>query len=153
MLIEPKEFTVNDQNGNPCHYRLGRIPYLSGGREICSQFVSSAMPKVGDYKLNEDLSRNMFKFVSVVRENGTEQALITDNLVNNHVPDFITGIKIEEAMLEHNLGFSVAGKVREFQQAWKTDLPALITKTLTILRQSLQEQDTAPGKSSKPSIQ
>lgn len=151
-LLNPKSVKIKDMKGVEREYLLGDIPYLSGGREIASQFVSSAMPKVGDYKLNEELCRKMFKFIAVVTDAGAVK-LETDALVNNHVPDFMTGIKLEEAMLENCLGFSIAGKVREYQQEWKTNGAEWITKTLTQLLAALQKQGNVRGKSSKRSIQ
>lgn len=152
-MIEPKEITIKDQGGNDRKYIISKIPYLSGGREICTQYISSAMPKVGDYKLNEELCRKMFKFISVELPDGNPLPLTTESLVNNHVPDFVSGLKLEEAMLEYQVGFSVTGKLREFQAGWKAELPELITKTLTVLKQSLQAQTSAPSTNSARSTQ
>ena len=92
MLLEPKKITLTDQSGKDHVYQLGKMPYLCGGREVCTQFLSTAMPKVGDYEKNEALSLKMFQYIAVVTAD-REITLSTIDLVNNHVPDFVTGIK------------------------------------------------------------
>ena len=143
-LLNPETIEIEGKDGKTRTYQLGDVPYLPDGRQIASQFVTTAMPKVGDYKLNEELSRLMFKYVAVVTDSGDTIILSTDALVNNHVPDFITGIKLEEAMLERCLGFSVAGKLREYQEKWKTTGAGLVTEMLSRLSGVLQKPDSAP---------
>lgn len=152
-MIDPKNVEITDMGGTIRKYRIGKIPYLSGGREVASQFVTSASPKIGNYKTNENLSRIMFANTAVILENGRELKLVTDELVNNHVPDFWTGVKLEQQILEHNLGFSVAGKVLEFQQTLTEELPGWILKMATLWQQSLHKQDSARDMNSKPSTQ
>lgn len=150
MLLEPKKITLTDQSGKDHVYQLGKMPYLCGGREVCTQFLSTAMPKVGDYEKNEALSLKMFQYIAVVTAD-REITLSTIDLVNNHVPDFVTGIKLEEAMLEHNLGFSVLGKLQEYRKQWDQSLPQLLTQILTPFQEAFAKQKSAPGTNSKQS--
>jgi hypothetical protein len=108
---------------------------------------------VGNYAENEKIAKIMLKHVAIILDDGKQLRLSTDELVNNHIPDFITGIKLEVEALEHNAGFSVAGKVQEYQQQWEQDIPAFIMKILTQLRDFSQQQDNAPLTNSEPSIQ
>jgi len=150
-MINPETIEVEGKDKVVRKYIISDIPYLSGGREVSSQFVSTAVPKIGDYEANQKLSEIMFRHVAAVVD-GREIQLLTKDLVNNHVPDFITGIKIEEAMLEKCLGFSIAGKVREFRQGLEQKGPALIIKTLTTLKDVFLKPDAAQGTNSKRSI-
>ena len=138
-MLNPEVVEIEGKDGVKRKYTICDVPYMSGGREICSQFVSSAAPKIGDYKLNEALAMKMFNHI-YVDVAGNMVALSNSAMIDNHVPDFITGVKLESAMIEKNLGFSVAGKIRKFQQQWKADAPELITKTLTLLLRSLQQK-------------
>lgn len=149
-MLDPKDITLVDQQGKEHHYRLGKMPYLSGGREVCTQFMSTAAPKIGDYERNEALSLKMMQHVAVIID-GNEIPLKTVDLVNNHIPDFVTGIKLEEAMLEHNLGFSILGKLQEYRKQWETTLPQLLTQILIPLREAFAKPTSARGKTSKPS--
>lgn len=139
-MINPETIEIEGKDGEKRQFIISDIPYMSGGREICSQFVSSAAPRIGDYKLNEELSRKMFCYIGV-DVGGQTLPLKTADLINNYVPDFQTGVKLEAAMIEKNLGFSVAGKIQEYQQKCIAGLPALITKMATLLQQSLQQKD------------
>lgn len=150
-LIKPKEVTITDQTGHDHHYRIGQIPYLAGGREVCSQYITTAMPKVGDYETNESLARKLFSHVEVIAGDHP-QRLTTDALVNNHIPDFVTGLQLEKEAIEHNLGFSIIGRLHESRQAWAAKLPELISTILTTLRDSSPAPDNAPGTNSEPSI-
>lgn len=151
MLINPKDITLTGRDGTERRYRIGQIPYLSGGREVCLNFVTTAMPKLGDRKENEDLARKMFAHIAVILEDNTELLLTTDALVNNHVPDFLVGIKLEEAALEHNVGFSVAGKTHEFLRECMDNLPRFITEILTQWQGSLSAKTEQPSKNLEPS--
>ena len=150
-LIEPKDLEINDQSGKPRHYRIGKLPYLAGGREVCSQYLTTAAPKVGDYPRNEELARKLLSYVAVLLQDGTELRLKTDELINNHIPDFVTGARLEKEALEHNLGFSVIGKLQEYRKEWAASFPELISKILMALRDALPAQDNAPATNSKPS--
>ena len=152
-MIDPKDITIEDQSGRDRRYRLSKIPYLDGAREVCSQYISTALPKVGDYQENQKLAEKMFRYIVAITDDGNEIQLTTSALVNNHVPDFQTGIKLEAAMLEHNVGFSVAGKIQQFRKSWERDLSELIIRILIQFRDSLQQMDKPPSMSSEPSIQ
>ena len=128
--IDRKEISITTQAGTEKKYIISKVPYLSGGREICTQFVPTATPKIGDYEANEKLAVKMFSHISVILSDGQELALTTPDLVSNHVPDFLTGFKLEGAMLEHNMGFSVIEKVSGFLQALTEIMKQQITKTL-----------------------
>ena len=149
-MLDPKDVTLTDQAGADHLYRLGKIPYLPS-REILSQFFTTATPKIGDYQANEKLTIKMFGYIAALTSEGSEIPLKTTELINNHVPDFVTGVKLEGAMLEHNMGFSVVGKIQQYQREWMGNIPESITKILTLLRAALQPPDSAPITNSKPS--
>lgn len=133
-MIDPKEIIIIDQNGIERKYIISKIPYASGGREICSQYLPTAMPKVGNYQINHDLFLKMMKFVAVPTDNGQLQ-LATSALVDNHIPDFQTGIKLEKEMLEYNLGFFDFGKISTTLKTFAQNAQPLITKILSQLQE------------------
>lgn len=146
-LIDPIEKSIEDSNGKTKIFRIGKVPYLDGGRQICSQYITTAAPKIGDYQQNEDLARIMFKYIEVVDSSGSAIRLLTDDLVNSHITDFVTGIKLEAAALEHNLGFTLAGQLSEYRQSWLEKIPGVITKIVTALQPQSRSQDSAPDTS------
>ena len=57
-LIEPKEIELPDQGGKPQKFIISKFSAFDG-REICTQYPMSALPKLGDYKANEEILQKM----------------------------------------------------------------------------------------------
>lgn len=103
-MIEPKKITITTQSGEDREYIISKFPAIAG-REILTQYPTTAMPKVGEYKTNESLMLQLMSYVSVVDNSGNELALSTRGLVDNHVPDWETLCKIEKEMIGYNCSF------------------------------------------------
>lgn len=128
-LLEKTELPINGVT-----YILSKFP-ATVGREILTQYPTTAMPKVGDYKMNEELMLKLMSYVAVSTERGPLQ-LTTRALVDNHVPDAATLMKLEWAMMEKNFSFFANGKGSEFLAGLGEKVQALIIKTLTDFSQS-----------------
>lgn len=139
-MIEPKEITIVDSKGIERNYVISRIPYASGGREICSQFIPTSIPKLGNYQLNHELFLKMMKYVAVVTDNG-QLPLTTSALIDNHIPDVKTGLLLEKEMLEYNFGFFDLGKISAILETFGKKLGVLTIKILTQLQESLSPQE------------
>lgn len=138
-LIKPKDIEVEDIDGNTINVRISRLP-ATIGREILVQYLPSAMPKVGDYKVNEDMMLKLMAHVAVVNKDGDAISLSNKTLVDNHIPDWQTLAKIEVEMLRYNTDFFDNGKISSFFEVIKTKAQALISKMLTdSLAQSSKE--------------
>ena len=144
-MQKQKEFKVETEDGEKT-YILHKIPYLSGAREVCTQFIPTGMPKVGDYKRNEELAQIIFSHVDVVTETGAPLRLSTKDLVNNHVPDFQTGVKIEKEMLEFNFGFFDTGKIYALLKDSAMKHQAKILPILTEFLGQLSVKEKQPSK-------
>lgn len=144
-MIEPKEITINGSDGKERRYIISKLPYASGGREICSQYLPTAMPKVGDYKTNHELFLKMMSFVEVVTDDGNVR-LTTSALIDNWVDDFQTGIKLEKAMLEYNIGFFDHGRISDTFKTFAQNLQPLITKILSQLQEFSSQKDEQRSK-------
>lgn len=134
-LLEPWEQEFDLPNGSKKTYILSKFPAVAG-REIVTQYPTSAMPKVGDYSLNEDLMLKMMCYVGVpIVLDGVTQSqpllLTTRQLVDNHVPDFETLMKLEMAMLQGNCAFFAQGKMSGIFDKLAATVQQLILKTLT----------------------
>lgn len=143
-LIEPKEITITTQAGAEKVYVLSKIPYMGGGREICTQFIPTAMPKVGNYTSNEDLALKMMGFVAAKVDDKLVR-LQTRELCNNHIPDFQTGLRLEKEMLEYNFGFFDAEKIQRFQQAAGEKIAQFLMPILTQLQHQFLKKDGPPS--------
>ena len=145
-MIKPKQVTIETMDGEVREYTISRIP-ATHAREIVSQYPISAVPKIGDYKVNEAMMLKMLSYVTVTTAEGAELALTNRTLIDNHVPDWETLAKIEMAMVEYNTSFFSSGKSSSFFEGIGAKAQALITKTLTDLLAQSSQKDEPPSKS------
>lgn len=134
-MLSPKTVSIECQDGSKKDFVLSKFPAIAG-REIVSQYPLSAIPKLGDYKVNEEIMLKLLSYVGVEIGTGSPLPLNTRALVDNHVPDFEALMRLEAAMLEYNCSFFQNGKVSTFFEAIAMKAQALITKTLTDFAQS-----------------
>ena len=106
-LIQPKEIEVNGKI-----YRISKFP-ATVGREIVAKYPVSNMPKLGDYKVSEEVMLKLMSYVEVVLPERSIR-LSTQELVNNHVPDWETLAQLEWEMLSYNCSFLTNGKSLSF---------------------------------------
>lgn len=111
-LIKPKPFTTQDMDGGTVNVILSRFP-ATVAREILCNYPLTALPKLGDYERNHELMLKLMSYVAI-DSNGVGMRLTTKALVDNHIPDGETLMRIENAMLEYNCGFFRSGKLSNF---------------------------------------
>jgi hypothetical protein len=128
--ISPIQKTIDEKT-----YILSKFP-ATKGREIVTQYVSTGLPKIGDYKRNEELMLKLMSYVGVIMQNNQTMLLTNQELVDNHVPSWEALVKIEIAMMEYNCSFFQEGRALNFLESIAQRAPAWIIKTLTrLLRQ------------------
>jgi len=149
-FIEPKEIVV-ESNGKARTYVISKLPLFPdgvnvtmGAREFCSQWLTTGLPKIGDAKANEAIALTMYKYVAA-KIGDSYVALSTASLVNNHVADVATTYKLEAAMLEHNLGFSVPEKISGLLDKLSQILDQSSSKILTGLQAQLSAAAKPPS--------
>lgn len=145
-MIEPKEATIETQRGESRVYILSKFPAVQG-REIIAKYPLSAVPKLGDYAVNEETMLKLMAFVAVPQGDRPPLQLTTRGLVDNHVPDWETLARIEVAMLEYNISFFANGKGSTFLEAIAQKAQAFLSRTLTDLSAQLSQ----PTKRRSPS--
>lgn len=137
-LIQPKEVELETQAGEKRVYLVSKFPAVQG-REIVAKYPLSAMPKLGDYAVNEETMLKLMAFVAVPRAEGAPLQLTTRALVDNHVPDWETLARIEWAMMEYNVSFFGNGKGLTFLEAITQKAQAYLSRTLTDLSAQLSQ--------------
>ena len=145
-MIEKKEISVKCIDGTEKAFLISKFPAIAG-REIVTQYPISNIPKVGSYKVSEEIMLKLMCYVGVELEGGTVQMLTTKVLVDNHVPDWEALGRIEVAMLGHNTSFFLKGKISSFSDTIKANAGQLISSTLTDLLAQLSQQNKQPKKS------
>lgn len=106
-LLQPKEIDINGKT-----YRISKFP-ATVGREIVAKYPVSNMPKLGDYKISEEIMLKLMSYVEVVLPDRSIR-LSTQELVNNHVPDWEVLAQLEWEMLSYNCSFLTNGKSLSF---------------------------------------
>lgn len=139
MLLQPKEVQVKLPNGGEKTYVISKFP-ATVGREIISKYPVANMPKLGDYKVSEDVMLLLMSHVAVKQENGNLK-LSTKDLVNNHVPDWEVLTRLEGLMMEYNCSFFENGQASIFLQGFAQKAQEWITRILTT--SSAQSSPTA----------
>lgn len=111
-LIDPSELILTDDKGKEHKYILSKFPAVQG-REIIAKYPTSALPKIGDYAVSEEIMLKLMSFVAV-DINGQQIRLTTRALVDNHVNSWEMLAKIEMAMMEKNVSFFRDGTASTF---------------------------------------
>ena len=122
-LIEPKTVTVDGKN-----FILSKFPAIQG-RRIISSYPLTALPKVGDYKQNEEIMLELMSFVAV-DSGGNVQRLNSPDFVNAKTGSWETLVKLELQMIEYNCSFFRDGLVSTIWKDLAQKLPGWISKTL-----------------------
>lgn len=128
-LIGEKEYSVIDTAGIERSFLLSKFPAVQG-REIIAKYPTTAIPKIGDYDLNEETMLKLMAFVAVVKD-GVPMLLSTKALINNHVGDWETLTKIEMAMMEYNCSFFQNGNLSNFLTGFIQTTMVKISEILT----------------------
>lgn len=137
-MIEPKEVIIDGKA-----FVLSKFPAVAG-REIIAKYPISGMPKLGDYKVNEETMLKLMSFVGVPIDPTRPLRLTSQALIDNHVGNWETLAKIEIAMMEYNCSFFQNGRVSTFLNDIAQKLPSWITKTLTVLSERSSPTEKQP---------
>lgn len=147
-FIKPAEFKLKDEDGTERTYILSNFDCIEG-RRIFSLYPQSALPKIGDYEVNEGLMLRIMSHVAIVLSDGRQLRLITDALVKNHVPTTEMLGLIEIEMMKKNFSFFRDGRILGLFEK----MAALFTKSLseTLIQWSVQslQQDKPPSTNSE----
>jgi len=139
-LIKPKEITVTDIDGEGKQYIISRLP-ATVGREILATYPVANAPKIGDYGKSTEAMRLMMSYVAVPVDMGEPLRLKTQALIDNHVPDGQTLVKLELEMLKYNTDFFGRGSNQDLVGSLIQKYIPLIMQTLTQSLQPLSAQD------------
>lgn len=138
-MLKTKEVILNNRV-----YVLSKFPAMDG-REIMTQYPLTAIPKIGEYKSNEELAMKMMRFVAIkLPQNGQLVYLSSRDLINNHVEDWEDQLKLEYMMVEYNFTFLQNGKISSFLDSIAEKLPAWALKISTQLSQQLSPTEKQP---------
>lgn len=139
-LLHPQSEIIDGKE-----YVLSKFPAVQG-REIVTKYPVSAIPRLGDYAVNEAVMLKLMSYVAV-RLPGGAVRLDNINLINSHVPSFETLIKIEAKMFEYNVSFFQNGGISTLFQDLAQKAPMWISRMLTGFVDRLSQQIKPPSES------
>ena len=143
-MLENKTVEVNGKS-----FILSKFGAIAG-REIVTQYPLSAIPKLGEYKTNEEIMLKIMCYVGVlVPANNSILWLKTRELVDNHMTDWEMLMKVEYAAMEYNCSFLALGKISDYLIGAVEKLPTWISKILTPLSDSSLMKEKPRSRNSK----
>jgi len=150
-LIKPKELIIEDMDGNSITVIMSRFP-ATIGREIASKYPMANLPKIGDYKVSDETMEKLMGFVGIPQKDNLQPILLkTRALIDNHIPDAETLIKIEMGMLEYNFTFFRKGAISDFFNEFVQTITGKVIAMLTPSSEQSSAQTQQPSTSSEPS--
>lgn len=147
-LIKPKDITIKDLDGVEHTFIISRLP-ATVGREILAKYPVANAPKIGDYGVSSEAMRLMMKYVAIPREMADPLCLTTQALIDNHIPDGQTLIRLEFEMLGYNTDFFGIGSNQDLVGSLIRKYVPLIMSTVTSSLPPSLQQALQAGQSSK----
>lgn len=139
-LIKPLEIKIKDIDGIEQTFIISRLNAMLG-REVIAKYPLSSMPKIGDYETNKETMLKLISHTQKVLSDGTKITLNSEALINNHITDGETLMKLEYEMLKYNISFLANGSIQKLAQKIKEILPNIATRILSqSLRSSFQKK-------------
>lgn len=147
-MIKPEELLLPDPDneGKTKTYILSNFDAVAG-REIIALYPTTGLPKFGDYEQNKKTMLKLMGYVGVKMPNGDVLRLSTEELINNHVPDWETLAKIEMAMMEKNCSFFRNGQSWDFLNNFVQMLLQKLSETLTLSSAQSSQPEKPPSTS------
>lgn len=147
--LEPLDTTIDLHDGTSKSFVLHKFPAIAG-REILAGYPLSALPKLAEYKANEQIMLKLMSHVGVRLPEGNIIYLETPELVDNHVGSPECLVKLELAMLQYNFSFFLNAGQSIFGSLL-SNIELKVMQTLTTLLEPLLAPEKQLSKSSEKS--
>lgn len=152
-MLKPKEITVTDGDGGSHNLIISKFPAVDG-LEINVMYPTSlavsAIPKLGDYRIPNELMLKIMKYVAV-KIGDQVIPLETAALVNSHTGDWEGLVKTILAIMEYNNSFFRNGTASSFFAGVVQKYQAKIIEILTQSSAASSPPASPPSTNSAPS--
>lgn len=129
-FIKPKRVTVKDDDGDEKEFVISKFDCIFG-REAATQYLMTALPKIGDYPANEELMFRALCFAAAISADGNEIPLKSKALVMNHCTDWGMLTSLEKELMQYNISFLRDGRISTFFELLAQTFLRKISETLT----------------------
>lgn len=139
-MIEEKKITIDGSE-----FVISKLPAVTG-REVLFKYTAGGKNVLmgGDYSVSEEIMKKLLSYTGVYVD-GRLIELKTDDLINNHVKNAMTLIKLEKEMMSYNFDFFTKEKVLAFCQKFHRLADKESMKILTALWEQLLNKEGQPS--------
>lgn len=120
------------------HYRVHRMDVFDT-REVCMTYPINLVPKVGEYKNNENMFRLLMKYVEV-KVGDQWVRLDNDEVIRQNVPPMVS-FELEKEVVDLTTGFFSSGKLQDYT----SDILAYLMQNVIITLMKSLEQSSLQG--------
>lgn len=108
-LLEPKTVEINGYK-----FIISKMP-CTVAQEVIFKLPTGLIPLLSNFSQTEEVAFKMLSYCERVYEDGQPNIkLISKTIIDNHVPNFDTLIKLEQECLQYNYDFFNDGRVLDF---------------------------------------
>ena len=145
LFLEPKKIEISGQ-----HFIISKVP-ATVGREIICGYPLSAIPKLNEYKSNEELMFKLMRYVAKIVDGGEPIVLENQILIDNHVKSWEVLMKLEKEMLVYNCSFFQNGRISTILRDFAQNIPTWISKILMDVLEQFAQTNKPPLTNSEQS--
>ncbi len=127
-MIKPLEVEFEDLDGVVRKFTISRFP-ATEGMEILYRLPTTGIPKIGDFDKLKEVRNDVFRYIFVELD-GKLIPLSTKALIDNHVGDAETALKVMGAILQHNFSFFRVGTISSFLKSFMAKVPQKVQEIL-----------------------
>lgn len=146
-LLEPKEIEING-----IKFIISKMP-CTVAQEVIFNMPAGLIPVISEFKRTEEQAFKMLKYCERIYLDGRPNVpLISKEIINNHIPNFDTLIKLEYECLKYNFDFFGNGSALTFFNQAASLVKSNISEILTDLLDKLSARGLQASGSLKPDI-
>lgn len=108
LLLEPKTVEINGYR-----FIISKMP-CTVAQEVIFKLPTGLVPLISNFSQAEEMAFKMLSYCERVYNDRPNVPLISKEIIDNHVPDFQTLMKLEQECLQYNYDFFEQGKVLSF---------------------------------------
>lgn len=146
MLLNPKEVEING-----CKFIISKMP-CTVAQQVIFKLPSGLLPLLSQFSQAEEQIFKVLSYCERVYTDGRPNVpLISQAIIDNHVPDFETLMKLEYECLQYNYDFFEQGKVLTFLNKGLSLAESKASGILTDLLDKLLSAGAQASTNSEPS--
>lgn len=139
VLLEPKEVEINGYK-----FIISKMP-CTVAQEVIFNLPTGLIPIISEFKKTEEQAFKMLAYCERVYTDGRSNVpLISKAIIDNHIPNFDTLIKLEYECLNYNFDFFGNGRALDFLNKGVSLAKSNVSEILTDLLDKLSARGVQP---------